>query len=542
LDFGGSNDRAVDEVSAMFEKIVRKHLVLGFFAGLIGGVFMTLLMLTLRYLIGASTLPEMISDRAAPFLPIPVFFKMLDLFGGYSHLKQIAVVSTFLALVGFAGGIGVLYAIAVRPSRPPESSSGTQSTFPRAGMSLLAKALSITWLLSVILLWPTLQGNYKARPPGEAIFINALNLLLLYVTCGLVMAVMYRFLTGRSTESSDAGRIIDRRSILPTVLAAIGVVAVVALLRKFYAMSAYDYDGTEETGTDLPPITPNEDFYCVTKNNVDPQPAMDLWRLEVTGMVTKPRTYRFEEIAAMPFVDQETTLECISNQVGSGLMSNAIWRGVPLRDLIAAAGLKPGIKQVLFHGADAYTDDLSFEIAMRPTTLVAYQMNGTPLPFKHGFPVRIVVPGMVGEKNVKWVTRIEFLDHETKGFYEKQGWGPSFRINTTSRFDAPDFEQPIKFGSPIVLRGTAFGGERGVSRVEVSTDDGASWQTADLTYKSSPLAWVQWQLEWSPTAPGKYSLVVRATDGSGEAQSRVDKPSGPEPATGYHRVQAILQS
>jgi DMSO/TMAO reductase YedYZ molybdopterin-dependent catalytic subunit len=526
----------------MFNKILHKHLAFGFLAGVIGGVFMTLLMLVLRYEIGASTLPEMISDRAAPFLPIPVFFKMLGLLGGYSHLKQIAVVSTFLAVVGFAGCIGVLYAIAVKLSRLPESWPIPSSTFPRAGMLLLAKALSIAWLLSVTLLWPTLEGNYKGRPPGEAIFINALNLLLLYITCGLVLAVMYRLLTSPGTESIDSGQTVGRRSILPAVLGALGVVAVVMLLRKFYAMAAYGYDGTEETGTGLPPITPNEDFYCVTKNNVDPQPAMDLWRLEVTGRVANPRTYRFEEIAAMPFVDQETTLECISNQVGSGLMSNAVWRGVPLRDLIAAAGLAPGIRQVLFHGADAYTDDLSFEIAMRPTTLVAYLMNGDPLPFKHGFPVRIVVPGMVGEKNVKWVTRIEFLDHETKGFYEKQGWGPSFRINTTSRFDAPDFDQPIRFGSPIVLRGTAFGGDRGVSRVEVSTDDGASWQMADLSYKSSSLAWVQWQLNWSPTAPGEYSLVVRAADGSGEVQSGVDRASGPEPATGYHRVKAILQS
>ena len=507
----------------------RRTLSNGFLAGVMGGIFMTLVMLILRYFTGASTLPEMISDRVAPFLPIPIFFKMLGLFGGYSHLKQFGIVSILVGMLVFAGIIGVLYAISMERSA-------------RAGRRLVGVAMAITWALSILLLWPMLAANYRGRPPGQATWFNAACLLLIYLVCGFVLMVVYRMLVGPSEATNPSGNSAGRRQVLPALLGVLGIGAILVMLRKFYEIAAYAYDGTEESGEDLPPITPNDDFYCVTKNNVDPQPAADLWRLEVTGMVNAPRVYRFDEIAALPSVEQETTLECISNQVGSGLMSNAIWRGVPLRDLIGAANPMPRIQQVVFHGADAYTDDLSFEMAMRPTTLVAYRMNGDPLALKHGFPARIIVPGMVGEKNVKWVTRIELLDHQTKQFYEKQGWGPSFRINTTSRFDSPDFDQPVKFARLITLRGTAFGGDRGVSRVEVSADDGATWHAAEITYKSSPLAWVQWRFDWSPAGPGEYPLVVRATDGNGEVQSGVDKPSGPEPATGYQRVTATLRS
>ena len=168
-------------------------------------------------------------------------------------------------------------------------------------------------------------------------------------------------------------------------------------------------------------------------------------------------------------------------------------------------------------------------------------MNGDPLPMRHGFPLRMIVPGVVGEKSIKWLTRIELRDRTAKQFYEKQGWGPKFEINTSSRFDAPDFHKPLDLGTPINLRGIAFGGARGVRSVEVSTDDGATWNPAEITYRSSALAWVQWKYQWQPDEAGVYRLVVRAIDGTGVLQSGVDKPAGPEPATGYHRVTATVK-
>ena len=118
---------------------------------------------------------------------------------------------------------------------------------------------------------------------------------------------------------------------------------------------------------------------------------------------------------------------CISNYLGGGLMSNAIWTGLPLRDAVLAAGPRSGATRVVLRGADGYTDTYSLEKALEPTTFVAYGMNGAPLPVRHGYPVRILTPGLFGEKSIKWVTRIELVDHDVKGFYEQQGWGPSFR-------------------------------------------------------------------------------------------------------------------
>jgi DMSO/TMAO reductase YedYZ molybdopterin-dependent catalytic subunit len=274
-------------------------------------------------------------------------------------------------------------------------------------------------------------------------------------------------------------------------LGGVGVAAVLAsaaLFRQLYKLATYGYDGKEYKGADLQPITPNDRFYVVSKNNIDPHVKKDWWQLEITGQVERPRTYRFEDVIALPSVMQETTLQCISNSIGGGLMSNAIWKGVPLRTLLEAAGPKAGVTEVVCRSVDGYTDDLPLEKAMDPTTLLTYEMNGVSLPRNHGYPARILAPGMVGEKSVKWVTRIELNNQDTKQFYEKQGWGPNFVLHTHSRIDVPDFKEPMPLGSLIVLKGVAFAGNRGVDRVEISFDDARTWQETELTYKNSRLA------------------------------------------------------
>lgn len=145
---------------------------------------------------------------------------------------------------------------------------------------------------------------------------------------------------------------------------------------------------------------------------------------------------------------------CISNPIGWGLISNAVWTGVPMRVLLEEAGARDDAVEVVLHGADGYSDTFSFEKAMEPTTLVAYRMNGEELPQRHGFPARIIVPGLYGEKNVKWVTRIEVVDHDAKGFYESQGWGPDFTVPNRSRIDGPSLRDPIRAGAPIALHAT----------------------------------------------------------------------------------------
>jgi DMSO/TMAO reductase YedYZ molybdopterin-dependent catalytic subunit len=290
------------------------------------------------------------------------------------------------------------------------------------------------------------------------------------------------------------------------------------------------------------PITPNARFYTVTKNIIDPDVKPSFWRFQVTGMVERPRTYNFDALSAISPVTQETTLMCISNWVGGGLMSNAVWEGVPLRELILASGPREGVVEVMFRSVDGYADTVSFDKAMDPTTLVAFKMNGQPLPRTHGYPARIIVPGMFGEKNVKWVTRVELVDYDAKGFYEQQGWGPNFTVPTRARFDFPYYDQTIKLASVIELKGIAFGGDRGVSRVEVSIDGGTTWRQARIDYPGTQLSWALWTYDWSGAAPGEYVLVVRATDGDGELQSSVERGTVPEGATGYHRVKLKIET
>jgi DMSO/TMAO reductase YedYZ molybdopterin-dependent catalytic subunit len=269
-----------------------------------------------------------------------------------------------------------------------------------------------------------------------------------------------------------------------------------------------------------------------------------VWRLEVTGLVQRPTSSRYDDLRTLPAVTQETTLECISNEVGDGLMSNALWKGVPIRRLLEAAGPQPGVVDVRLHAADGYTDTLTLTKAMDPTPLVVYEMNGQPLPERHGYPVRIIVPGLFGKNHVKWVTRLELLNTHVKGFYEQQGWGPGFVIPTTSRFDQPAHEQTIRMpmGAVVPLTGIAFAGARGVSRVEVSFDNAQSWHDARIDYQGAPMAWILWSDDWTPPQIGMYTLVVRATDATGALQTAEEHNTDPEGATGYHRMTVRIEA
>ncbi|MBA2475944.1 MAG: molybdopterin-dependent oxidoreductase [Actinobacteria bacterium] len=313
------------------------------------------------------------------------------------------------------------------------------------------------------------------------------------------------------------------------------------LIEVLRRRSAFGYDGQELLGGTLQPVTPTDDFYVVTKNLVDPRVDRDAWRLEISGLVERPRTLRFEDLGSLPSVEQETTLECISNGVGGGLLSNAVWAGVPLRALIEEAGPKRGAKRLFFHAADGFTHSTPLERGMQRTTLLAVRMNGELLTDRHGFPARLIVPGAYGELSVKWIDRIELIDDGRKGYYEQQGWRAE-RVHTMSRIDLPAEGKALRASAPATLRGVAFAGDRGIARVEASTDGGRSWRRAKLDYAPSKLTWALWSLPWAPREPGTYELVVRATDGEGELQSTVEDNSVPDGASGLHRIAVTVQA
>ena len=236
---------------------------------------------------------------------------------------------------------------------------------------------------------------------------------------------------------------------------------------------------------------------------------------------------------------------CISNLLDGGLMSNAVWKGIPMRVLLESADTLEGAAKVRLHGVDNYTDTFPLTKAMEPTTLVAYQMNGEPLPDRHGYPARVIVPGYFGEKHVKWVTRIEVANADAVGFYEKQGWGPDFMVPTRSRIDVPENWSAVKLAdvaNGIQVRGVAFGGNRGISKVEMSFDDGNTWTDTKLDYPGTKLTWALWSCDWRPESAGDYSLVVRATDGDGKVQEYDENRPFKSGTTGFHKIWVYIRA
>jgi len=498
-------------------------------------MLMTLVQALLRLALDVPSPAELIGDRLGERVPVKPFLNLLDRVGSYGRLKALSGFGVIAATLVLGAVLGAVYAWTTERQRLAQGPTLGRSGLSRRALVVLGASVVVAWVISVAAFWPLLSSYYRGEARGTARLGNATALAFAYLVfaCGLVLA--YRLLV-RRPAGDGAGVPVGRREVLAGGIGVTLAVATGGVLQRLYTRSTFSYDGTQLNG-DIASITPNDKFYVVTQNLIDPRVDRGNWRLEVGGEVDRPRQYDFAAISALPSIVQESTLCCISNGVGGGLMSNARWKGVPLRALLEASGPRTDVRDVVFHGVDGYTDTFPLAKAMDPTTLVAYEMNGSPLPQRHGFPVRIIVPGLYGEKNVKWIDRIQLSATNEQGFYENQGWGPDFTVRTQSRFTAPDFGRPVPVAG-AVLRGTAFAGDRGVAKVEVSVDDGATWQPATVDYAGSPLTWSLWSYPWTPDRPGPHQLVVRTYDGTGAPQIDKSKPSGPEGATGLHRVTA----
>jgi DMSO/TMAO reductase YedYZ molybdopterin-dependent catalytic subunit len=487
-----------------------KAICVGLLAGFVAAVFMTTAMLLLATL-GVATPLVIIGDRLSVFIPPGPFLSLMGKVGGYNHLKQLGVGSTIAGQLLFGAIGGAIFALFARrtPGRIP----------PIWTMSIF---VLLPVVVFAIALWPVLGTSYIGLPIQVARLVTLIGFALCVLLFERTLVAGFRFLTTRKIagEKYEFTPAIGRRAF---VLGTIGLAVAgggVALARKLYRAAAFGYDGTEYKGPIVQPITPNEQFYCVTKNVVDPKVDVDLWHLEIGGLVQNPATWRFQDLMGFNATTQETTLMCISNGLDAGLISNAVWKGLPLRDLLDQAGVLSGAARVRLQAVDNYTDTIPLEKAMQPTTLLAYEMNGVPLPDRHGYPLRAIVPGYFGEKNVKWLTRVEVSDANAKGFYEAQGWGPNFIVPTRSRIDVPDNWSSFSLGKltgPIEVKGIAFGGDRGISRVELSFD-GQIWNDAEIYYSGGKLGWSLWKTQWTPAAAGDYMVVVRATDGEGHVQ------------------------
>jgi sulfite oxidase len=282
-------------------------------------------------------------------------------------------------------------------------------------------------------------------------------------------------------------------------------------------------------------LTPNEEFFV--RNHFTPPRLSEIFNLRVGGSVRSPFEMTYAEIARLPTRRLTATIECAGS--GLGGVSTAAWEGVPLAMLLERAGLGSGVQYIRMVGADQGAEDLQppmqfarsipVEKALHPDTIVAFRMNGAALSAEHGYPCRAIVPGWYGMDSVKWLTRIEALDHPDTDFFMTQRYvairraavgsdrRPVERMLVKSLISEPLSDAVIAPGQ-VTIRGVAWAGENRIAQAQISTDAGRSWSAATVDKEAGPYTWVLWSYAWNAQTPGTYVIVARATDDRGNSQ------------------------
>ena len=296
-------------------------------------------------------------------------------------------------------------------------------------------------------------------------------------------------------------------------------------------------------------ITPTYLFYRIDINPIVPEVDVNSWNLQIKGMVDNPLKLSYDEIRSMHAIEEFVTLECISNKIGGDLTGTALWKGVPLKNILEKAKIVPGVKYIVFRCSDGYDVGIPLDKGLMDETILAYEMNLAPLTSKHGFPLRAIVPGLYGMMNPKWITEIELVDKVYEGYWQRNGWTNIAEYNTGSSIVIPG-QAPIRnrfrgldeipsssSNERMPLAGIAFGGDKGISKVEVSTDGGTTWKTAKIKEPLSRYTWVLWTAGFVPEeGMDNYKIIVRATDKKGKIQTSELRKPFPDGAAGYHTI------
>jgi DMSO/TMAO reductase YedYZ molybdopterin-dependent catalytic subunit len=290
-----------------------------------------------------------------------------------------------------------------------------------------------------------------------------------------------------------------------------------------------------------PYITPNKDFYRIDTALQVPSIDPANWTLKIGGMVENEITLTFAELEKLPLKEKLVTLACVSQEVGGNLISNALWLGYPIRELLARAKPTAGADMVLSTSIDGFTAGTPLTSLQdeKVDALLAIGMNGTALPIEHGFPVRMVVPGLYGYVSAtKWVVDLKVTTFaKDQGYWTPRGWSAHGPVKLSSRIDTPAQGRNVKAGT-VAVAGVAWDQEVGIKAVQVKVDDGA-WQDAKLATAVSIDTWLQWVYEWDAT-PGRHQLTVRATNSSGEVQTSAVADPAPNGSTGLHTIDVTV--
>jgi len=286
-------------------------------------------------------------------------------------------------------------------------------------------------------------------------------------------------------------------------------------------------------------VTPTDDFYRIDTAFQAPYVDVESWTLTIGGLVDRELTFTYDQLIERNLVEVPITLMCVSNEVGGDLIGNARWLGVPLRELLDEAGVQPGASQVIGESVDGFTAGFPVEVAMDGRdALVAVGMNGRQLPREHGYPVRLVVPGIYGYVSAtKWLSEIRLTTWDEEGYWIPRGWSRLAPIKTGSRIDVPRGRGLAAGPQPIA--GVAWAQHRGIEAVEVRID-GGSWERAELGPAASADTWVQWWYRWDATV-GDHELSVRAIDAAGNVQTAKRARPDPDGATGHHTIEVSVE-
>ena len=293
----------------------------------------------------------------------------------------------------------------------------------------------------------------------------------------------------------------------------------------------------------MPPfVTPNDDFYRIDTALEVPQLSTSNYTLTVKGLVDNEIVLTWQDLLNRPMIERDVTLTCVSNNVGGHYIGNARWIGARLDELLQEAGPRNGADMVVGRSVDGYECGFPLENALDGRdAMIAVAMNGEALPLEHGFPARLVVPGLYGYVSAtKWLTEIEltrFADFEH--YWEQRGWAERAPIKLQSRIDVPQGLAKVAAGN-VAVAGVAWAQQVGIGAVEVSIDDG-DWQQAELAVEDTIDTWRQWVYQWAGATPGRHSLKVRATDRDGNVQTSERAEPIPDGASGHHQIVVIVE-
>jgi DMSO/TMAO reductase YedYZ molybdopterin-dependent catalytic subunit len=530
----------------------------GFIAALAAGAIATVIMLLLSVTFDGASLPETFGSDLTALMPPPLFDYLHQIIGGDAkHYLFYGIVVGQCLVFALSGG---LYNWLVdKQHRALQWFDG------------LLIAL-ILWLFAGVILLPLSGAGIFGANLSIGFSNGLVSLAIVGVVFGSLFVIFQNWLTVRMTRQNTALSSVNslsqdvspgalsRRTLIRNGAIATGIILVGVGAWRFITGGASSSNvpvgqllahfkskivppptpnyGTIQPAQFLSPeVTSNDQFYLVSKNLFsDPTVNGNTWSLTVDGQVQNSFTLNYQELLAQPMKQQYESMMCISNDVGGQYMSNALWEGIPLVDLLQRAGVKTGATKIVFHAVDDYTDSIHLTKALEPTTLLAVHMNGATLPQEHGFPARMLVPGIYGMKHCKWLTRIEVVNYDYQGYWQQRGWSDAAPVRMTSRIDTPLTGSSIKAKQTTYIAGVAFSGDKGISEVDVSTDAGLTWQRAILKQPLSGFTWVLWELAWQPPKTGSYTIVARAIDLEGNVQDPNQEPPLPNGSSGYHSI------